>query len=156
MMLHRCRRYWQLLLRRDSTTAAAISRRSAAAIYASSVSTINNKLQLPRCTFEYQIVSNTLPTQHSGMGSSIIPHIHNNAPSYPLQLKLLQSRWFSSNHRGRGNRRNQDPDMRVCQSIEELTQMAYEHINTMSPRGMSAYWTLVSKLLKIVGFVDNI
>jgi len=72
------------------------------------------------------------------------------APSYaqhPLQLKLFQYRWFSSN-RGSGNRRNQDPDMRVCQSIEELTRMADDHISIMSPRGISAYWTLLSKLLK--------
>ena len=159
---------------------SAISRRSVAAIYLSSISTAldNNHntllklqpltthydrgsvLQLPRCN---QVKSSsTLPIQqsihvrgfaatvHSGMSSSILPHIHIDAPSYaqyPLQLKLLQHRWFSSNHRGRGNRRYQDPDMRVCQSIEELTQMAYEHKDTMSPRGMSAYWTLVSKLL---------
>jgi len=89
--------------------------------------------------------------RYSAMSSSILPRIHIDALSYaqyPLQLKLLQSRWFSSNHRGRGNRRNQDPDMRVCQSIDELTQMAYEHKDSMSPRGMAAYWTLVSKLLR--------
>ena len=57
-------------------------------------------------------------------------------------------RYHSSPRQNRGRRRNQDPDMRVCQSIEELTQLAYEHISTMSPRGMSAYWTLVSKLLR--------
>ena len=80
----------------------------------------------------------------------ILPHIHIDALSYaqyPLQLKLLQYRWFSSKH-GRRISMNQDPDMRVCQSIDELTQMAYEHKDSMSPRGMSAYWTLVSKLLK--------
>jgi len=80
-----------------------------------------------------------------GGSSSII-----DAPSHAhlLQLKLFQSREFSSNI-GRANRRkNQDPDMRVCQSIEELTQMAYEHKDSMSLRGVSAYWTLVSKLLK--------
>jgi len=46
------------------------------------------------------------------------------------------------------NRRNKDPDMRVCQSIEELTQIAYEHIRTMSPRGMSAFWSSVAQLLR--------
>jgi len=59
---------------------------------------------------------------------------------------LLQTRYLSSRSTRRG-RRYQDPDMRVCKSIEELTQMAHDHISTMSPRGMSAYWTLVSKLL---------
>jgi len=61
--------------------------------------------------------------------------------------KRSQKRYHSSPKQSRGRRRNQDPDMRVCQSIEELTQMAYEHRDSMSPRGMSAYWTLVSKLL---------
>jgi len=147
MMLHRYR--WQHLPKRDygSKTAVidvlAISRRSSAAIYLSSTSTLSNThpnhntclnrqyeytqpsvLQLPRCTFDYHVSSNTLPTQQS-----------------------IHIRGFSTTTHG-GRRRNQDPDMRVCQSIEELTQMAYEHKDSMSPRGMSAYWTLVSKLLR--------
>jgi len=60
---------------------------------------------------------------------------------------LLQTRYLSSHSTRGGSKRYQDPDMRVCKSIEELTQMAHDHISTMSPRGMSAYWTLVSKLL---------
>ena len=60
---------------------------------------------------------------------------------------LPQTRYLSSSHNTRRGRRYEDPDMRVCQSIEELTQIAHDHISTMSPRGMSAYWTLVLKLL---------
>jgi len=60
-----------------------------------------------------------------------------------LSIKI---RGFANDTSSR-RRRYKDPDMRVCQSIEELTQMAYEHKDSMSPRGMSAYWTLVSKLL---------
>lgn len=40
-----------------------------------------------------------------------------------------------------------DPDMRSCRTIEELTCMAYAHIDRISPRGLSAYWALVSKFL---------
>jgi len=60
---------------------------------------------------------------------------------------LFQLRGFTNDTSSR-HKRYQDPDMRVCQSIEGLTQMAYEHKDSMSPRGMSAYWTLVSKLLR--------
>ena len=44
------------------------------------------------------------------------------APSYaqyPLQLRLLQSRWFSSNHRGRGTR-GRVPRMSEMKSLEEI------------------------------------
>ena len=61
-------------------------------------------------------------------------------------LLSIKIRGFTNDTSPR-HRRNEDPDMRVCQSIEELNQMAYDHISIMSPRGMSAYWTLVSKLL---------
>ena len=43
--------------------------------------------------------------------------------------------------------KNGDPDMRNCKSIEELTQLAYNHKYNMSPRGMSAYWAIVFKHL---------
>jgi len=59
----------------------------------------------------------------------------------------LQSRCFA---RGSARRRNQnqDPDMRNCQSIEDLIQMAYTHVRSMSPRGISAFWTLVPQHLR--------
>eukprot|EP00571_Detonula_confervacea_P009633 CAMPEP_0172319060 /NCGR_PEP_ID=MMETSP1058-20130122/36657_1 /TAXON_ID=83371 /ORGANISM="Detonula confervacea, Strain CCMP 353" /LENGTH=289 /DNA_ID=CAMNT_0013034009 /DNA_START=24 /DNA_END=890 /DNA_ORIENTATION=- len=57
----------------------------------------------------------------------------------------LQSRGFA--HSG-VQRTTRDPDMRNCRTIEEVTQMAYDHVDNMSPRGMSAFWTLVSKILQ--------
>ena len=38
-----------------------------------------------------------------------------------------------------------DPDMRQCKSIEELVQSAHEHLDTISPRGMAAFWSLLVK-----------
>ena len=38
-----------------------------------------------------------------------------------------------------------DPDMRQCNSIEELVQSAHEHLDTISPRGMAAFWSLLVK-----------
>ena len=38
--------------------------------------------------------------------------------------------------------------MRNCKSIEELIGTAYDHKDMMSPRGMAAFWTLVSKFVQ--------
>ncbi|KAL7530600.1 hypothetical protein ACHAXR_004948 [Thalassiosira sp. AJA248-18] len=40
------------------------------------------------------------------------------------------------------------PDMRNCGTIGELAQMAYDHLDVMSPRDMSAFWTLAAKFLR--------
>ena len=53
---------------------------------------------------------------------------------------------YNSSSQQRGGR-NRDPDMRNCKSIGELTVMAYENKDNMSPRGMAAFWTVLSKLL---------
>ena len=58
----------------------------------------------------------------------------------------MQSRGFVRSAHDGG--RNQDPDMRNCKSIEELIDTAYDHKDMMSPRGMAAFWTLVSRLLQ--------
>lgn len=54
-----------------------------------------------------------------------------------------QSRWISSSRLT-----TRDPDMRQCNSVGELAQMAYEHLDVLSPRGKSAFWTILSKLLQ--------
>ena len=38
-----------------------------------------------------------------------------------------------------------DPDMRQCKTIEELVHLAYSHIDYLSPRGKSAFWSLLVK-----------
>eukprot|EP00580_Thalassiosira_gravida_P009072 CAMPEP_0201652452 /NCGR_PEP_ID=MMETSP0493-20130528/44483_1 /ASSEMBLY_ACC=CAM_ASM_000838 /TAXON_ID=420259 /ORGANISM="Thalassiosira gravida, Strain GMp14c1" /LENGTH=779 /DNA_ID=CAMNT_0048128967 /DNA_START=120 /DNA_END=2459 /DNA_ORIENTATION=- len=43
---------------------------------------------------------------------------------------------------------SRDPDMRNCNSLEEMVPMAYAHVESMSPRGLSAFWTLTSKFLR--------
>jgi len=42
----------------------------------------------------------------------------------------------------------QDPDLRQCDSIEELVQLAHEHLDAISPRGIAAFWSLLVKLLQ--------
>ena len=54
-----------------------------------------------------------------------------------------QSRWMSSSRRT-----TRDPDMRQCNSVEELVQMAYEHLDVLTPRGKSFFWRKLSKLLQ--------
>eukprot|EP00578_Thalassiosira_sp_NH16_P025548 CAMPEP_0181100062 /NCGR_PEP_ID=MMETSP1071-20121207/12995_1 /TAXON_ID=35127 /ORGANISM="Thalassiosira sp., Strain NH16" /LENGTH=136 /DNA_ID=CAMNT_0023182771 /DNA_START=274 /DNA_END=680 /DNA_ORIENTATION=- len=39
--------------------------------------------------------------------------------------------------------------MRNCQTIEEAVQLAYDHVDSISPRGISAFWASGSKLLQI-------
>jgi hypothetical protein len=38
-----------------------------------------------------------------------------------------------------------DPDMRQCKTIEELVHLAYSHVDYLSPRGKSAFWSLLVK-----------
>jgi hypothetical protein len=51
----------------------------------------------------------------------------------------------SSSHGGARLWSNRDPDMRQCNTIDELVQLAYNHLDTISPRGMAAFWSLVMK-----------
>ena len=51
----------------------------------------------------------------------------------------------SSSHGGARLGSNQDPDMRQCNTIDELVQLAYDHLDTISPRGMAAFWSLLMK-----------
>ena len=58
------------------------------------------------------------------------------APSYAqyqLQLKLFQSREFSSNHRGRGTR-GRVPRMSEMKSLEEALTATYDNLDRLSPR----------------------
>ena len=71
------------------------------------------------------------------------------APSYaqyPLQLKLFQSQWFSSNHRSRGTR-ERVPRMSEMRSLEEALTATYDNLDRLSPRDVSAFWAVVPKFL---------
>jgi len=61
---------------------------------------------------------------------------------YPLQLKLFQSREFSSNHRGRGTR-GRVPRMSEMKSLEEALTATYDNLDILSPRDVSAFWWAV-------------
>mmetsp|Transcript_31098 Transcript_31098/g.65629 ORF Transcript_31098/g.65629 Transcript_31098/m.65629 type:complete len:606 (+) Transcript_31098:219-2036(+) len=86
---------------------------------------------------------------------SIKPPIITNSPTSAVVVRW-QSQLHSSSstgprrlaHDGGVQRTTRDPDMRNCKTIEEVTQMAYDHVDNMSPRGVAAYWTLVSKFLQ--------
>jgi hypothetical protein len=41
--------------------------------------------------------------------------------------------------------------MRECKTIEELPQLAHDHLDVLSPRGKSAFWTMLPKLLQNCG-----
>jgi hypothetical protein len=40
---------------------------------------------------------------------------------------------------------NRDPDMRQCNTIDELVQLAYDHLDNFSSRGIAAFWSLMVK-----------
>jgi hypothetical protein len=44
--------------------------------------------------------------------------------------------------------RRSDPDMRLCNTIDDLIETAYDHLSTISPRGMAAFWSLLVKHVK--------
>jgi len=113
-----------------------------------SCSSINNCNIIHHTIQPYSVLLNVLDNGITNNTQRNYTYSYHNILHNNLYVNtLLQTRYLSSHNTRRGSRRYQDPDMRVCQSIEELTQMAHEHISNMSPRGMSAYWTLVSKLL---------
>jgi hypothetical protein len=41
--------------------------------------------------------------------------------------------------------RRSDPDMRLCNTIDDLIETAYDHLDTISPRGIAAFWSLLVK-----------
>jgi len=38
-----------------------------------------------------------------------------------------------------------DPEMRQCNTVEDLVHLAYNHLNTITPRGIAAFWSLLAK-----------
>jgi hypothetical protein len=40
---------------------------------------------------------------------------------------------------------NRDPDLRQCNTIDELAQLAYDHLDNFSSRGIAAFWSLLVK-----------
>ena len=44
--------------------------------------------------------------------------------------------------------RRSDPDMRQCNTAEELVHLAYDHLDTISPRGIAAFWSSLVKLVR--------
>ncbi|KAL7549934.1 hypothetical protein ACHAWF_013189 [Thalassiosira exigua] len=84
----------------------------------------------PKCTSE-----------HLGRGGPIglfadrhYPHLHR--------------RHFSS---GSNRRETRDPYLGRCKSMEDMVQVTCDHLDEMSPRGLSAFWTLTAKLLQKQG-----
>ena len=38
-----------------------------------------------------------------------------------------------------------DPDLRLCNTIDDLIDTAHDHLSTISPRGIAAFWSLLVK-----------
>ena len=49
--------------------------------------------------------------------------------------------------RKRWRRRDADPDLSKCETAEKAISLAYQHIDTLSPRRLSSFWTQMSKFL---------
>ena len=60
---------------------------------------------------------------------------------------LHQSRCNHSSKQ-RGSRNQVYLEFEKCKSIEEMTQMAYDHKDMISSRQMATFWTLVSKFVQ--------
>ena len=43
-----------------------------------------------------------------------------------------------------------DPDLRLCNTIDDLIETAYDHLDTISPRGMAAFWSLLVNIFKTI------
>ena len=54
----------------------------------------------------------------------------------------------SSSHAGARLASTRDPDMRQSNTIDELVQVAHDHLDTISPRGMAAFWPSLAKLVQ--------
>ena len=59
----------------------------------------------------------------------------------------LESLSSSSTQNGTRRALTRDPDMRLCNTVEELVHLAHDHLDTISPRGMAAFWSLLVKHL---------
>jgi hypothetical protein len=71
---------------------------------------------------------------------------NNNWHRLPNKLPGVTSIARSSSSQG-GARlgSNRDPDMRQCNTIEDLVHTAYDHLVTISLRGIAAFWSLLVK-----------
>jgi len=67
----------------------------------------------------------TLRSKYRNIGSSEL--------IIPLFSRCAFSTWRS------------DPDMRQCNTIDDLIETAYDHLDTISPRGIAAFWFLLVK-----------
>jgi hypothetical protein len=75
----------------------------------------------------------------------IIRHVYTNGFHYcniGSNDKLLIITQFS---RCASSTRRSDPDMRQCNTIHDLIETAYDHLDTISPRGIAAFWSLLVK-----------
>jgi hypothetical protein len=76
----------------------------------------------------------------------IIRHVYPNVFHYNIgSKKLLIITQFS---RCAFSTRRSDPDMRQCNTAEELVYVAYDHLDTISPRGIAAFWSSLVKLVR--------
>jgi len=76
--------------------------------------------------------------------------IHNSMKHYNNGERYLHvSVQLNSKHDVSQSIRNRYPNFRHCNTIEELTQMAYDYKDTISPRDMCAYWSATSKHLQL-------
>jgi hypothetical protein len=62
---------------------------------------------------------------------------YRNVGSSELILPLFSRCAFST--------RRSDPDMRQCNTIDDLIETAYDHLDTISPREIAAFWSLLEK-----------
>jgi len=73
--------------------------------------------------------------------SSPTQHQHHDDDQYTPYQRYQMARKESLNSNNKG------PDMRNCTSIDELATLAHNNLNDMGHRDISAFWTLISKLL---------
>ena len=55
--------------------------------------------------------------------------------------------WKANRHFRREVSQGYHGDMRQCNTAEDLVQVAYDHLDTISPRGIAAFWSLFVKHL---------
>eukprot|EP00571_Detonula_confervacea_P007928 CAMPEP_0172313670 /NCGR_PEP_ID=MMETSP1058-20130122/20718_1 /TAXON_ID=83371 /ORGANISM="Detonula confervacea, Strain CCMP 353" /LENGTH=625 /DNA_ID=CAMNT_0013027365 /DNA_START=82 /DNA_END=1959 /DNA_ORIENTATION=+ len=67
-------------------------------------------------------------------------------PPFSLQFRAMSSSRHAI-HYARQRNASRGPDLRKCQSIEEIAQMAHDHLENMSPPDIAAFWTLASRFI---------
>ena len=75
---------------------------------------------------------------------------HGSSCRYSHKLPAGDSFARSSSSSSQGGARHgstRDPDMRQCNTIDDLVQLAYDHLDIISPRGIAAFWSLLVKHL---------